>query len=144
MRLEITESAYADNAAQLLEAMDELQGMGFVMLMDDFGAGFSSLSMLRDVPVDMIKLDMRFLSHGATLDRERGILSAIVPMAKSLSLPVIAEGVETAEQAEFLKSIGCDYVQGYHYARPMPQDEFVEVVARSGYTARSLVSEGGR
>lgn len=143
LRLEITESAYADNATQLLEAMDELQGMGFVMLMDDFGAGFSSLSMLRDVPVDMIKLDMRFLSHGATLDRERGILGAIVPMAKSLSLPVIAEGVETAEQAEFLKSIGCDYVQGYHFARPMPQDEFCTLVAESGSAGTRSVSGRG-
>lgn len=132
LRLEITESAYADNAAQLLEAMSELQGLGFVVLMDDFGAGFSSLSMLRDVPVDMIKLDMRFLSHGATLDRERGILGAIVPMAKSLSLPVIAEGVETAEQAVFLKSVGCDYVQGFHYARPMPQDDFCALVKKAG------------
>lgn len=147
LRLEITESAYADNANQLLEAMGELQGMGFVMLMDDFGAGFSSLSMLRDVPVDMIKLDMRFLSHGATLDRERGILSAIVPMAKSLSLPVIAEGVESAEQAEFLKSIGCDYVQGYHYARPMPQGEFIELVAKAEGVAvpgRSSAGSEGR
>ena len=145
LRLEITESAYADNATQLLEAMDELQGLGFVMLMDDFGAGFSSLSMLRDVPVDMIKLDMRFLSHGATLDRERGILSAIVPMAKSLGLPVIAEGVETGEQAEFLKSIGCDYVQGFHFARPMPQDDFRALVGKAGrVAARGGVREGGR
>lgn len=145
LRLEITESAYADNATQLLEAMDELQGLGFVMLMDDFGAGFSSLSMLRDVPVDMIKLDMRFLSHGATLDRERGILSAIVPMAKSLGLPVIAEGVETGEQAEFLKSIGCDYVQGFHFARPMPQDDFRALVGKAGRVAAcGGVREGGR
>lgn len=133
LRLEITESAYADNAAQLLETMDELHALGFSMLMDDFGAGFSSLSMLRDVPVDMIKLDMRFLGQGNELDRERGILSAIVPMAKSLSLPVIAEGVETAEQAEFLKSLNCDYVQGFYFARPMPQAEFVEVVRKEGF-----------
>lgn len=137
LRLEITEGAYADNASQLLDAMGELQGLGFTVLMDDFGAGFSSLSMLRDVPVDMIKLDMRFLSHGATLDRERGILSAIVPMAKALSLPVIAEGVETADQADFLKSVGCDYVQGFHFARPMPKQDFIGFVSASKRSART-------
>ena len=131
LRLEITESAYADNLPQLLEAMAQLQSHGFTVLMDDFGAGYSSLSMLRDVPVDMIKLDMRFLGDGGAgaQEREKGILKAIVPMAKSLGLPIIAEGVETADQAAFLKSIGCDYVQGFLYARPMPRDEYVALVA---------------
>ena len=79
LRLEITESAYADNMPQLLEAMDELQRFGFTVLMDDFGAGYSSLSMLRDVSVDMIKLDMRFLSHEdeGVQSRERNILQAV-------------------------------------------------------------------
>lgn len=144
LRLEITESAYADNASQLLATMAELQEYGFVMLMDDFGAGFSSLSMLRDVPIDIIKLDMRFLSHGVARERERGILSAIVSMAKSLSLPVIAEGVETAEQASFLNSIGCDFVQGYLYARPMPVDEYVQTMLDTERGCASLASsEGG-
>ncbi len=142
LRVEITESAYADNAAQLLDAIDELHSLGFTILMDDFGAGFSSLSMLRDVPVDMIKLDMRFLSHGVALERERGILRAIVPMAKELNMPVIAEGVETADQAAFLKSIGCDYVQGFHYARPMPQEEFAKLIAASGYEGDRRGGEG--
>ena len=90
--------------------------------------------MLRDVPVDMIKLDMRFLGDGGAgaQEREEGILKAIVPMAKSLGLPIIAEGVETADQAAFLKSIGCDYVQGFLYARPMPRDEYVAAAATPG------------
>lgn len=128
LRIEITESAYTKDEAQLLDMMDQLHGFGFTLLMDDFGSGFSSLSMLRDVPVDIIKLDMRFLDNDSTRQKGRQILSAIVPMANSLRLPVIAEGVETAEQAEFLRSVGCTYAQGYHFARPMPQQDFSELL----------------
>lgn len=135
LRLEITESAYADNLPQLLDAMSELQRFGFTVLMDDFGAGYSSLSMLRDVPVDMIKLDMRFLGTAGVRaqEREKGILGAIVPMAKSLGLPIIAEGVETIDQADFLKSIGCDFVQGFLYARPMPREDCIKMVENAGF-----------
>ena len=144
LRLEITESAYADNMPQLLEAMDELQRFGFTVLMDDFGAGYSSLSMLCDVSVDMIKLDMRFLSHEdeGVQSRERNILQAIIPMAKSLGLPIIAEGVETGGQASFLKKVGCDFVQGYLYARPLPQDEYIALVSDAVRGAFAFGEEG--
>ena len=130
LRLEITESAYTDNFPQLLQAIAELRRLGFTVLMDDFGAGYSSLSMLRDAPVDIIKLDMRFLSGKKEKnEREKIILQSIVPMAKSLNLPIIAEGVETVEQAEFLRSIGCDCIQGYLYAKPMPKDDFIALLS---------------
>lgn len=136
LRLEITESAYADNLPQLLQAMEKLQRFGFTVLMDDFGTGYSSLSMLRDVPIDMIKLDMRFLGgESRNRAREENILRAIVPMAKSLDLPVIAEGVETADQASLLESVGCDLVQGYLYAKPVSRDEFLALAVRE--TAKS-------
>ena len=124
MRLEITESAYTDNPQQLLAAMKELQNYGFQVLMDDFGSGYSSLNMLKDVPVDILKLDMKFLENQGISGRGPEILASLVRMAKKLGMRTIAEGIETKEQGEFLRSVGCEYGQGYYYARPMPADAF--------------------
>ena len=124
-QLEITESAYSSNMEYLSKVVDRLQEYGFTILMDDFGSGYSSLNMLKDINVDILKLDMRFLT-GETNGHDKGgdIMSSVVRMAKWLNLFVIAEGVETKEQAEFLLSINCHYAQGYYYYRPMPIDEF--------------------
>lgn len=130
LRLEITESAYMDNPKQLITAVKRLQKMGFSVEMDDFGSGFSSLNTLKDVPVDMLKLDMRFLEHGENDERGGSILSSVVRMSNWLRLPVIAEGVETRSQADYLKSIGCFFMQGYFFARPMPVNEF-EIVLKN-------------
>lgn len=124
LRFEITESVYADDADQLIKTISELQGCGFKVLMDDFGSGYSSLNMLKDVPVDILKIDMKFLSDFESTSRAGNILTSILRMAKWLNLPVIAEGVETREQMDFLMSIGCDKIQGYCYSHPLPPDAF--------------------
>lgn len=125
LRLEITESAYMENASQLIEVVERLRDQGFCIEMDDFGSSYSSLNTLKDVPVDMLKLDMRFLvSENKDDDRSGIILHSIVRMARWLNIPVMAEGVETVQQAAYLKSIGCRYVQGYLFARPMPAEAF--------------------
>ncbi|MEG1966151.1 MAG: EAL domain-containing protein [Clostridia bacterium] len=124
MHVEITESAYAENAHLLLEMTAELQEMGFLVEMDDFGSGYSSLNMLKETPVDVLKLDMRFLSGTGLDERGDSILSSIVGMATKLGMEVIAEGVETEEQARFLATIGCKMAQGYYYAKPMTEAEF--------------------
>lgn len=128
INIEITESAYMDNQEALLEFVDGLHAVGFTVEMDDFGSGYSSLNSLKDIPVDVLKLDLRFL-HGSVND-ERGacIISSVIHMAHSLHIPVIAEGVETREQLEYLRSFGCSYIQGYYFARPMPANEFEEFV----------------
>ena len=90
--------------------------------MDNFGSGASSLKMLKNLPVDVLKVDMRFL-HGGDEHRARAILTAIVQTAKAIDTDIIMEGVETEEEVNFLKSIGCDAMQGYYYARPMPVEE---------------------
>lgn len=123
LHLEITETAYMDAPEQLVEVVTCLRTSGFVVEMDDFGSGYSSLNTLKDVPVDVLKLDMGFLDARGS-SRGGLILASVVRMARWLDLPVIAEGVETREQAEFLASIGCDYMQGYLFSRPMDQDSF--------------------
>ena len=128
MRLEITESAYTDNPQQLLAAMKELQNYGFQVLMDDFGSGYSSLNMLKDVPVDILKMDMKFLEDQGISGRGPEILASLVRMAKKLGMRTIAEGIETKEQGDFLRSVGCEYGQGYYYARPMPSDSFTSLL----------------
>lgn len=128
MRLEITESAYTDNPQQLLAAMKELQNYGFQVLMDDFGSGYSSLNMLKDVPVDILKMDMKFLEDHGISGRGPEILASLVRMAKKLGMRTIAEGIETKEQGDFLRSVGCEYGQGYYYARPMPADSFTSLL----------------
>lgn len=124
LRLEITESAYVDNPRQLIDVVRELQQRGFIIEMDDFGSGYSSLNTLKDVPVDVLKMDMKFLSSKDADPRTNCILQSIINMASRINLPVIAEGVESKEQADYLLSLGCNLVQGYFYAKPMPESEF--------------------
>ncbi|MEA5002419.1 MAG: EAL domain-containing protein, partial [Christensenella sp.] len=98
---------------------------GFRLTIDDFGTGYSSLNLLRTMPVDVIKLDKRFFTQRLDSDREKIVISSIEDMARKLEITVVAEGVETTAQADFLKKIGYDIiVQGFLYARPMPEDEF--------------------
>ena len=124
LRLEITESAYSKDPNELLTAIDRLRSEGFVVLMDDFGSGYSSLNILMDMPVDVLKLDMRFLATLNTNPRAASVLTSVVRMAKWLHIPVVAEGVETQEQLAFLRSIGCDNAQGYLFAMPMSVAEY--------------------
>ena len=123
LHLEVTESAYTQHPQQLLTMLGTLHKMGFTIEMDDFGSGYSSLNILHQLPIDVVKLDLRFLS-GSRTPKSRNILTAVSQMMKLLQLPLVAEGVETAEQADFLASIQCYIIQGYFYARPMPAADF--------------------
>ncbi len=140
LKLEITESAYMQTPQQLISVVKELRGAGFTIEMDDFGAGYSSLNTLKDVPVDILKLDVKFLSNGEDDARGGSILSSVIRMAHWLKIPVIAEGVETRTQADYLKSLNCFYMQGYYFDRPMPLDAFEKLLLRSnvGGTDRYL------
>ncbi len=131
LRVEITESAVVGGSEQANEVVKQLHECGYIVEMDDFGSGYSSLNVLKDIELDLIKLDMMFLVEKSDSNRGGMILSSIVRMAKWLGLPVIAEGVETIEQADFLKSIGCEYIQGYFYSRPLPENQYVEMLTES-------------
>lgn len=127
LNLEITESAYTQNPEQLIVMIKKLQQIGFLVEMDDFGSGYSSLNTLHEMPIDVIKLDLRFLT-GEQRQKSKTIMENIAQMMQKLQLPVIAEGVETKEQADFLASIGCNIIQGYYYAKPMPATKFEELL----------------
>lgn len=128
LQLEITESAYTDNGDQILDVINSFHDAGFTILMDDFGSGYSSLNVLKDMRVDVLKIDMKFFGKTENSSRAETIVASVVRMAKWLGIATVAEGVETREQMEFLKSIGCVTIQGYYYARPMPINEYEELV----------------
>lgn len=128
LELEITESAYTEDPEQIITITRQLREAGFVILMDDFGTGYSSLNMLKDIQIDVLKLDMGFLKSSDYSAKGGNILTAILKMAESLKMQTIAEGVETKEQVEFLKSIGCKYVQGFYYSKPLPVGEFEKLI----------------
>lgn len=127
LELEITETA--DDQQVSAKAL-ELKEEGFTLLMDDFGSGYSSLNILLETPFDVIKLDKKFIENMMVSDKGRLILEQVVSMANKLELGLLAEGVETKEQVELLKSIGCDQVQGYYYAKPMPAEEFFALLQK--------------
>ena len=104
--------------------LQKLQDMGFKLEVDDFGAGYSSLNMIRQVPVNTIKIDKDFLDKKLSTEKGKIVISHTIAMAKELKLLVVAEGVETKEHVEFLKSSACDVAQGYYFAKPMPLEEF--------------------
>ena len=124
LRIEITETAYVENPETLIRTTEKLQAAGFRVEMDDFGSGYSSLNMLKEVPVDRIKMDLRFLTDAGQPDRGRIIISHMIRMAKSLGMEMIFEGVETADQADFLRSEGGTEMQGFFFHKPMPVEEF--------------------
>ena len=126
LRLEITESAYTDNMHLLIDTVAHFQKEGFKILMDDFGSGYSSLNMLRNMPVDILKLDMRFLDNIQHDSRARAIVKNVVNLAKDIDMDVIIEGVETKEQLDFLTSIGCKNIQGFYFAHPMTKEDYLD------------------
>ncbi|MCD7996044.1 MAG: EAL domain-containing protein [Clostridiales bacterium] len=125
LAIEITESAYAEDYNLIRQVVIDLRKAGFTVFMDDFGSGYSSLNMLKDVNVDVIKIDTKFLDMNEhSQNRGMGILETIVRMARLTQLRVIAEGVEKKEHVDFLRNVGCIYGQGYYYYRPMPIEQF--------------------
>ncbi|MGN0170805.1 MAG: EAL domain-containing protein [Lachnospiraceae bacterium] len=124
IKIEITEGAYEDNPQYMMEAIKDFQASSFKILMDDFGSGYSSLNMLKDFNVDVLKIDMKFVNDLETSDRANNILFFILQMAKALKMETVAEGVETKLQYELLASMGCDSIQGYLFSRPITQEDF--------------------
>ncbi len=126
LKLEITETAVMMDFARQLELIDKLRKAGFVVEMDDFGSAYSSLNMLKDIQVDILKIDMAFLQKNQDTDRGKKILQMVIDLSKQLGMPVISEGVETPEQLRFLSDMGCNMFQGYYFARPMATEQFEE------------------
>ena len=122
--LEITESAYTDNSQQIIETVKSLRKRGFRIEMDDFGSGYSSLNMLTALPIDALKLDMKFIRGICENEKNERLVGIMIDIARLLDVPVIAEGVETGEQMELLKKLGCDIIQGYYFSKPLPPEEF--------------------
>ena len=130
INIEVTEVSYTDNPLQIIDATQRLREAGFKVIMDDFGSGYSSLSMLRNLPVDILKIDMRFIQDVATSFRAAAIMKNIVQLAKDLEMEVVIEGVETKEQLEFLEEIGCDLIQGYYFSKPLMTDDYLDRIER--------------
>ncbi len=130
IELEITESVLFDDFDGFKTIIDTLRENGFKILMDDFGTGYSSLMMLSSVPIDNLKLDKSFIDRFED-DKGQKIINCVIRLAKSLDLPITAEGVETSGQCDFLKERGCDIIQGFYFSRPVPQERFVEMLKES-------------
>lgn len=124
IEVEVTERAFFDDELALISIIEQLHGFGFKVAMDDFGAGYSSLNMLQDVLVDVLKIDKNFFKENINSERGKKIVSNVVAMANDLNIEVVAEGIETKEQLDFLKEIHCGSVQGYYFSRPIPVEAF--------------------
>ena len=143
LELELTESMVMRDPERAVLLLHELKSMGIHLSMDDFGTGYSSLSYLKRFPLDSVKIDRSFIQDLPRDGDDAGITQAIIAMAHSLRLAVIAEGVETAEQLEFLRSNGCDEMQGYHFSRPLPEDQLARML-RGISTAEVLTARPAR
>ncbi len=129
--LELTETAYMENEQKLIFTLKKLKNLGFTLEMDDFGSGYSSLNMLAELPIDILKLDMRFIQGEQISKSRKNVISFIISLAKWLNMRTVAEGVETAEQIDLLKTLGCERAQGYYYSKPLPADEFEKLLFSS-------------
>lgn len=130
LKLEVTESAYTDNSEQMIELINCLRARGFEIEMDDFGSGYSSLNMLSYMPIDVLKMDMQFVRNITQSEKDFRLVQVVLDIARYLKVPVVAEGVETREQLDMLKSAGCDLVQGYYFSRPLPPAEFEALIEK--------------
>ena len=130
LHIEVTESAYTDNPKILQNTVKTLHDAGFVIELDDFGSGYSSLSTLKELELDIIKLDMSIIRQDNPAD-ERSILKFCVALGQMMHMGIVAEGVETLAQVDRLKSLECDYIQGYYYSKPLPNEQFIEYVKKN-------------
>ncbi len=128
VEFELTESIYLDNTERALELIKGLHNMGTKVSMDDFGSGYSSLNLLSKLPIDIIKLDKVFLKEGDLQESDKIIISCVVDMAKKLQIMSLCEGVETVEQSNYLKEVGCQMQQGFYFSRPIPQEVFEKFI----------------
>ena len=128
IELELTESAFFEDREVVLETVSRFKKAGFTVSMDDFGSGYSSLNSLKDLELDIIKLDGEFFKMSGNVARSETIVEDTINLAKHLELKIVAEGIETKEQVEFLDRIGCDLIQGYYFAKPMPVDEYEDII----------------
>lgn len=132
VEFELTESIYLDNTERALELIKGLHNMGTKVSMDDFGSGYSSLNLLSKLPIDIIKLDKVFLKEGDLQESDKIIISCVVDMAKKLQIMSLCEGVETMEQSNYLKEVGCQMQQGFYFSRPIPQAVFEKLLEEKG------------
>ena len=131
LKLEITESARTADQTRLVEAVGKLKELGFTIVMDDFGTGYSSLRVLKDMPIDVVKIDMNFVAELGSSNKASIIVKHMSTLAKALGMTVIAEGVETKDQLGYLKSVECDQLQGYYFSKPLTEDDFIKLMKKS-------------
>lgn len=144
IKVEITESAYAANFDLVSRTITDLQKKGFLVMMDDFGSGYSSLNMLDQINADVLKLDMAFMRKGSHLSKKDiSIVESIFSMARVMELPIVVEGVENESQLAFLQNLGCRYAQGYHFYRPMSQADFEKLLCDPQKTDFRGIRKGG-
>ena len=139
LKLEITETAFALNVTEQAALVKQLQDYGFIVEIDDFGSGYSSLNSLKDIPADVLKVDLKFFERTDDAVRAQKVVESIVNLAYNLKMPVIAEGVEDDEKLELLKAIGCRIVQGFYYSRPLPVKEFEKYAKSHTFEDRDVI-----
>lgn len=128
IELELTETVLLEENGEFINALRVLKNMGFKLAIDDFGSGYSSLKLLKEIPADVLKIDKAFIDHIQDDGKEKIVVEHVASLAKALKMQVVCEGVESEEQVDILKQLGCFYIQGYYYAKPMPVEEFVKHV----------------
>ncbi|OJT75447.1 diguanylate phosphodiesterase, partial [Clostridioides difficile] len=128
IEIEITESSMFGDTDTLFNVSRNLQDIGFIVAMDDFGSGYSSVNMLKNIPLNVIKLDRGFFVDDKDVDKSQIVIKSIVSLIKQLGIRVVAEGIETRSQIEMLKKANCDIVQGYYFSKPLPIKEFEKLV----------------
>lgn len=135
LEIEITESIAFDNVTFLEKTVSELKSKGFLISIDDFGTGFSSLSLLKNIPIDVLKIDQSFFRESIHKEKDNIVIKGIIDLVNKLSIRTVAEGIETAEQVAFLKSVKCNMIQGYFFYRPLPEDKF-EAILNKEYAVK--------
>ena len=140
LKLEVTESAYTENAEQIIATIDHLRDQGFQIEMDDFGSGYSSLNMLSSMPIDVLKMDMAFIRNIERSEKDLRLVELVLDIARYLKVPVVAEGVETDGQLGLLRDAGCDLIQGYFFSPPLPPEQFEALIEKEQAKDREDVS----
>ncbi|MCF0143870.1 MAG: EAL domain-containing protein [Firmicutes bacterium] len=141
LHLEITETAYSKNQKQLISVVEKLKKRGFIIEMADFGSGYSSLNVINEMPVDILKLDVKFLKHSSSNYHNNSILKFVINLANDLNFDVIAEGIETLHDIKTLEDNGCRYGQGYYFSKPIPEEEFEMLLSQTKVDNISSISK---